>query len=163
MERLWTPWRMAYIKDAGRMEGCIFCELPAMDAANDPETLILSRGERAFIIMNKFPYNSGHLMVAAYRHCADYADLTAEEHAEMATLTARCVRALQAAYGPEGFNIGVNQGRAAGAGIADHLHMHIVPRWAGDTNYMTTIAQTKVLPESLEETYARLLPLVQRA
>jgi ATP adenylyltransferase len=160
MERLWTPWRMAYIKDAGRMEGCIFCDLPALDPSHDAESLILARGEQAFIIMNKFPYNSGHLMVSAYRHCADYAELTPQEHAAISLLTARCVRALETAYRPEGFNIGVNQGRAAGAGIADHLHMHIVPRWSGDTNYMTTIGGTKVLPETLEETFARLRPLV---
>lgn len=160
MERLWTPWRMAYIKDEGRMDGCIFCDLPALDAANDRASLILLRGERAFIIMNKFPYNSGHLMVSIYRHCADYADLTPDEHTEMSSLTARCVRALEQAYRPEGFNIGVNQGRAAGAGIADHLHMHVVPRWSGDTNYMTTIGATKVLPESLDETFARLHPLL---
>lgn len=157
---------MAYIKEAGRMEGCIFCDLPASGDENDREAadrdaLILSRGSEAFIIMNKFPYNAGHLMVATYRHCADYASLTAREHAEVAALTSRCMRALEEVYKPEGFNIGVNQGRAAGAGIADHLHTHIVPRWSGDTNYMTTIGATKVLPETLDETFVRLSSLLR--
>src|SRR5262249_3620916 len=136
-------------------------ELPALDPSKDAESLILARGARAFIIMNKFPYNSGHLMVAVDRHLVHYADLTPDEHADLAALTTRCVRALEQTYHPEGFNIGVNQGRAAGAGIADHLHMHVVPRWSGDTNYMTTIGETKVLPESLEQTYEKLLPLLR--
>lgn len=159
MDRLWTPWRMAYIKgEAGKPSGCFLCELPAMDAANDAENLILARGEHAFIIMNKYPYNSGHLVVAPYRHCGAYQEITPDEHAEMSGLVARAMSALDEQYHPEGYNIGVNQGRAAGAGVPDHLHMHIVPRWAGDTNYMTTTAGTKVLPETLEETYAKLHP-----
>lgn len=161
MERLWTPWRMAYIKGEARHEGCVFCDLPALDASNDPDSLILGRGNRAFIIMNKYPYNSGHLMVAAYRHIAAYEDLDLDEHTEIAALVQRCVRALGEVYHPEGYNIGVNQGRAAGAGIVDHLHAHVVPRWAGDTNYMTTVGETKVLPETLEETYAKLRPLLR--
>jgi ATP adenylyltransferase len=151
---------MSYIKEAGRQEGCIFCALPALGASHDRESLILLRGELAYVIMNKFPYNSGHLMVAPFRHGGAYDELTPDEHAEVSALTARCVGALKGAYGPEGFNIGVNQGRAAGAGIVDHLHMHVVPRWAGDTNYMTTIGETKVLPETLDETYAKLKPLL---
>lgn len=162
MDRLWTPWRMAYIKGNERHEGCIFCDLPAMDSSRDEENLILARGDLAFVIINKFPYNSGHVMVAAYRHCAGYTEITAEEHAEMAALTQQCMAALDELYHPQGFNIGVNQGLAAGAGIADHLHMHIVPRWTGDTNYMTTVGQTKVLPESLAETYAKLRPMLSR-
>lgn len=160
MERLWTPWRMAYIKGEGQPEGCIFCVLPELDAAQDPDSLILARGERTFVIMNKYPYNSGHLMVAAYTHTSVFEELTEEEHAEMARWTARCVAALRELYQPEGFNIGLNLGRAGGAGIVDHLHQHIVPRWAGDTNYMTTVGGTKVLPETLEQTYARLHPLL---
>jgi len=149
---------MEYIKNAGRTDGCIFCDLPALD--DDANSLILARGNLSFLIMNKFPYNAGHLMVAAYRHCAMHEEVTAEEHAEMAALTQRAIRALREAYSPQGFNIGVNQGVAAGAGIADHLHQHIVPRWNGDTNYMTTVSETKVLPETLEETYAKLRPLL---
>jgi len=158
MERLWTPWRMEYVKGAGTTDGCIFCDLPGLDTVNDEASLILARGERAFVIMNRFPYNSGHLMVAVYRHVADYEALEPADHSEVAAWTARCIAELKETYNPEGFNVGLNLGRAGGAGIADHLHLHIVPRWSGDTNYMTTIGGTKVLPETLEETYAKLRP-----
>lgn len=158
MDRLWTPWRMDYVQTAGKNDGCIFCELPT--GGDDEGALILARSDAAFIIMNKFPYNSGHLMVAPFRHCARYDELSVDETADVAALTARAVRALQETYQPEGFNIGINMGRAAGAGIEAHLHQHIVPRWAGDTNYMTTIGGTKVLPETLEQTYARLAGLL---
>lgn len=156
MERLWTPWRMEYIKGAERQAGCIFCDLPGQD--DDEATLILARGRLAFVIMNKFPYNSGHLMIAPFRHVAGYEEMTPEEHAEVSEWTARCVRVLEATMGPHGFNIGVNQGTAAGAGILDHVHCHVVPRWGGDTNFMTTVGEVKVLPEALEVTYARLAP-----
>lgn len=151
---------MAYIKGTEQQEGCIFCGLPALDPSHDEGSLILARGARAFVIMNKYPYNSGHLMVAAYTHTASYEDLSTEEHVEMAEWTTRCVTALKELYRPEGFNIGLNLGRAGGAGIVDHLHSHIVPRWTGDTNYMTTVGGTKVLPETLEQTYAKLRPLL---
>jgi ATP adenylyltransferase len=151
---------MAYIKGDARAEGCIFCDLPALDPGADSESLIVARGDLAFVILNKFPYNSGHLMVAPYRHTAEFEALDAAEHAEIAALTARVVEALKAVYTPEGFNIGFNLGRAGGAGIVDHLHNHVVPRWTGDTNYMTTVGVTKVLPESLEQTYARLAPIL---
>lgn len=160
MERLWTPWRMAYIKGDARHEGCVFCDMPAADPSKDRQNLILARGERAFVIMNKYPYNGGHLMVAAYRHIARYDDLEPAEHAEMALWTSRCIKALDRAYYPEGYNIGVNMGRAAGAGIVDHMHTHVVPRWGGDTNYMTTVGETKVLPETLHQTYDKLRPLL---
>jgi len=158
MERLWTPWRMAYIKDNHRQKGCFLCDLPALDPSNDLESLILVRGELSFVILNKFPYNSGHLLVAPYRHVPNYEDIAVEEHAEMAILTGRCIQALNAEYVPQGYNIGLNQGTAAGAGIPDHVHSHVVPRWGGDTNYMTTVGETKVLPEALEETYKKLRP-----
>lgn len=158
MERLWTPWRMAYVKDVARLDGCIFCELPAQQT--DRENLILARGEKTFVIMNKFPYNSGHLIVSGYRHCAKYEELSPQEHADSAAWTARCLRALSEVYAPDGFNIGVNQGRPAGAGIPDHLHTHIVPRWAGDANFMTTVGETKVLPEALHETYDKIQPIL---
>lgn len=158
MDRLWTPWRMAYIKGSERVEGCIFCDLPGLDTAEDPASLILHRGKHAFVILNKFPYNSGHIMVAPYRHTAEFENLTDEEHLETSKLVARCVQALHAEYTPQGFNIGVNQGTVAGAGIADHIHAHVVPRWGGDTNFMTTVGETKVMPEALEETYAKLAP-----
>jgi ATP adenylyltransferase len=158
MERLWTPWRMAYIKGEERHAGCIFCDLPASGPERDPENLILARGERAFVIMNKFPYNTGHVMIAPYRHIGGWEELTREELLEVGEWSQRSVRALREALRPEGFNLGVNQGVIAGAGIADHVHLHVVPRWGGDTNFMTTVGGAKVLPEALEDTYARLRP-----
>jgi ATP adenylyltransferase len=154
---------MAYIKGQERFDGCFLCELPAHDLSRDAENLILARGELAFVIMNKYPYNSGHLVVAPYRHCGSYEDVSTEEHTEIAMLTQAVMRALNETYHPEGYNLGVNQGRAAGAGVPDHLHSHVVPRWTGDTNYMTTTGNTKVLPETLEETYAKLRPLLAPA
>jgi len=162
MDRLWTPWRMTYIKGAERTRGCFLCELPALDPSHDRESLIVARGDLGFVILNKFPYNSGHLMVAPYRHTATYESVSIEEHAELAMLTQRCIEALEDGYHPQGYNIGINQGVAAGAGVPDHIHGHVVPRWSGDTNYMTTVGQTKVLPEALEETYDKLRALVAR-
>ena len=161
MDRLWTPWRMAYITGEARADGCVFCDLPALEPGRDRESLIVARGDLAYAILNKFPYNSGHVMIAAYRHVADYDALTANEHAEIATWTSRVIVALRAAYSPEGFNVGANLGRAAGAGIVDHMHVHVVPRWTGDTNYMTTVGETKVLPETLDDTWAKLAPLLR--
>ncbi|MBI4729909.1 MAG: HIT domain-containing protein [Acidobacteria bacterium] len=161
MERLWTPWRMEYIKRVERLEGCIFCDLPARAEAEDRASLILARRKLAFVIMNKFPYNSGHVMVAPFRHTADYADLTAEEHGQVDSLVARCIEGLRATMAPHGFNIGVNMGAAAGAGIADHVHVHVVPRWSGDTNFMTTVGEVKVLPQALDETWAGLAPYLK--
>jgi ATP adenylyltransferase len=165
IERLWTPWRMAYI-DAGKDkakgaagagdDGCIFCDLPA--AADDQANLIVGRGELVFAILNRFPYNPGHLMVAPYRHVGDYAELTADELAELMVLTRTGVRALRATSEPHGFNLGMNLGTVAGAGIADHAHMHLVPRWGGDTNFMPIVGQTRVLPELLAETWTKLRP-----
>lgn len=160
MERLWTPWRMAYIKENPRREGCFLCDLPALDPSNDQASLIVARGDLAFVILNKFPYNSGHVLVAPYRHIPSYQDIAVEEHAEMATLTGRVMEGLDKVYAPQGYNLGLNQGTIAGAGIPDHVHSHIVPRWGGDTNYMTTVGETKVLPEALEETWAKLRPLL---
>jgi len=160
MERLWTPWRMAYIKENHMREGCFLCDLPALDPANDEESLIVARGELAFVILNKYPYNSGHVLVAPYRHIPTYQDIALEEHAEMALLTGRVMQGLDKVYAPQGYNLGLNQGTIAGAGIPDHVHSHIVPRWGGDTNYMTTVGETKVLPESLEETWTKLRPLL---
>jgi len=154
MERLWAPWRMQYIQNADEVEGCIFCKFPA--AGNDEENLILLRGERAFIILNAFPYSNGHLMVSPYRHTADLDALDEEELLEMMTLTRRAVNLLKAAFHPDGFNIGINMGRVAGAGIADHIHIHIVPRWSGDTNFMPVLGDVRVIPESLQSVYARL-------
>ena len=159
LQRLWTPWRLAYVKDPAKESvGCPFCELPARDPAGDAETLILHRGELAFVILNAFPYNPGHVMVVPFRHVADLDDLTDAEAVELTLLTRRVVRVLRTTSGPHGFNIGINLGGIAGAGIAEHIHQHVVPRWGGDTNFMPVIGQTKVLPELLEETYGRLRP-----
>jgi ATP adenylyltransferase len=152
-ERLWAPWRFDYVTTASKpkQDGCIFVELPAQE--NDRENLILYRGERAFVIMNAFPYTNGHLMVAPYRHTPNIEDLDQEELYELSSLIADSVRWLKKAYGPEGFNIGANIGLAAGAGIPSHVHWHIVPRWTGDTNFMTTIGDVRVLPQALPDTY----------
>lgn len=154
-ERLWAPWRMQYVSTAGKSDtGCIFCIKPAEE--QDEVNLIVLRGAQAFAMLNLFPYTSGHLMVAPYRHTGDILSLSDEESLDLWRLMQRCVRVLQQVYQPEGFNIGFNIGRAAGAGIEGHLHLHIVPRWHGDTNFMTTISETRVLPETLDETYRRL-------
>ncbi len=158
---LWAPWRMAYIKSHGERRGCVFCEAPSMGM--NPESLVVYRGAGNYIILNKYPYNSGHLMVVPYRHVSRLEDLTLEELAEMMLLVKASVKALRKAYKPHGFNIGMNLGEAAGAGIAEHLHMHIVPRWVGDTNYMTITAGAKVIPQSLEEAWTVLKPLVEEA
>ncbi len=153
MEQLWAPWRGKFI-ESPKKEGCIFCDLPR--AGNDIETLILHRGKEAFIIMNAYPYAAGHLMVAPFRHAARLSDLTASEKCEIMDLVARCEAALTSAMKPEGFNIGFNLGKAAGAGVEAHLHCHIVPRWVGDTNFMPVIGETRVINEALDATYDRL-------
>jgi ATP adenylyltransferase len=160
VERLWTPWRMAYIRHAGGADGsdqgCIFCDLPLQD--DDEANHILARGAHTFVILNAFPYNPGHLMIAPYRHVGDYLELTPDELAETMAFTGTGVRALREGSGAHGFNLGMNLGQVAGAGIVDHLHMHLVPRWGGDTNFMPVLGQTKVLPELLSETWERLRP-----
>jgi ATP adenylyltransferase len=154
-QRLWTPHRMAYIKGeskptgSGAEDGCPFCEIPKL---SDVEGLIVRRGETTYAVLNLYPYNSGHLMVCPYRHVGDYTELDEAETAELAQFTKRSVTALRKASGAHGFNIGMNLGTAAGAGIAAHLHQHVVPRWGGDTNFMPIIGQTKVLPQLLRET-----------
>ena len=154
MERLWTPWRLAYVTDAGRTPpGCIFC---AALAATEPEPLVLHTGARALVMLNKFPYNNGHLMIVPYRHVGRLADLDADELAELIALCQLSERVLSREYAPHGFNMGLNLGKAAGAGIEDHLHMHVVPRWNGDTNFMSVVGETRVLPEELPATVTRL-------
>ena len=157
MERLWTPWRMQYVREASREPtGCLFCELPQQDPARDASNLLLERAKHAFSVLNLYPYNTAHAMVAPYRHTADLPALAPEEGAELLALVQRTVAAIRAEYRPDGFNIGMNLGRVAGAGIPDHLHVHIVPRWNGDTNFMPVSADTKVLPETLDRTYERV-------
>ena len=157
LQRLWTPWRMSYIRDEGKdLDGCPFCVLPGRGAEQDKASLILHRGETVYVILNAYPYNPGHLMVVPYRHVAGLDELTADEVGEMAVVVQQSVLALKATSNPDAFNVGMNIGTLAGAGIAEHLHQHVVPRWSGDTNFMPLIGQTRVLPELLEETYQRL-------
>ena len=157
---MWSPWRMAYItaEHEGGHDGaaCVFCDLPARD--DDERTLILRRGERAFVIMNLYPYNNGHLMIVPYAHTDTIAALDGGTLSEMMSLVQLAQGVLEDRMRPQGFNIGVNQGRAAGAGIADHLHMHVLPRWVGDTNFMPALGDVRVMPQHLDETYALLAP-----
>jgi ATP adenylyltransferase len=154
-QRLWTPHRMAYIKGEGKPtgtgagDGCPFCEIPKM---TDEEGLIVARGRWTYVVLNLYPYNSGHLMVVPFRHVADYTELDEAEYAELASLTRRALTALRKASGAQGFNVGMNLGQVAGAGIAAHLHQHVVPRWGGDTNFMPVVGRTKVLPQLLRDT-----------
>ena len=154
MKQLWAPWRLEYIEAADEDTGCVFCRAAAAD--DDEAALVVHRGEHAFVLVNKFPYVSGHLMVAPYRHLGDFAELTDEEALEVHRLGERGMAALAESYAPQGYNVGWNLGRIAGAGIVDHVHLHVVPRWAGDTNFMPVLADVKVLPEHLLETRRRL-------
>lgn len=151
MDRIWAPWRSKYILNADQEDGCILCNRVRNDA--DSKNYILFRGERTFIIMNIFPYNNGHLMVAPYKHTGQLEDLDPEDGKEIIMSVSLGVRALRKAFQPDGFNVGMNIGRVAGAGIEDHVHMHIVPRWNGDTNFMPVLADTKILSVSLDEAY----------
>jgi ATP adenylyltransferase len=153
MRRIWAPWRVQYIHTQNPT-GCIFCDKPAED--KDRENLILCRGKLNFVIMNAFPYNPGHLLVVPYRHLGKPEDLTAEERNEHYETVIRAVAVLRAICGTDSFNIGMNLGRVAGAGIADHIHTHIVPRWNGDNNFMPVIGETRVMSESMEDIYRRL-------
>jgi len=144
---------MRYITEF-KKNGCVFCG--ALTLKDGPESLIISRGQTAFVILNAFPYTSGHLMVLPYQHVPDLSDLDSDTRAEMMELVTKSSQVLKTLYTPEGFNIGINMGEAAGAGIEEHIHIHIVPRWMGDTNFMTAVGQTRVLPEALDETYRRV-------
>ena len=154
MKHLWSPWRMDYIQNNKKEEGCVFCN--ALTEVDSVDNLILYRDKRAFIILNRYPYTSGHLMIVPKMHASTLQELTRETRAEIMELTSRAISALAIAYQPQGFNLGMNLGEVAGAGIAEHVHLHIVPRWGGDTNFMSTTADTRVLPEALIDTYARV-------
>jgi ATP adenylyltransferase len=153
MDRLWSPWRYRYVSRTTAPEVCVFCSKPDED---DEAGMILFRGRRNFVILNLFPYTTGHLMVVPYEHCATLEDLSEETAIEMMALTRRAVSCLKRVYRPSGLNVGMNLGECAGAGIAEHLHMHVLPRWPGDANFMTTVGETRVMPEDLGETWRRL-------
>ena len=156
MQPLWAPWRMEFIEGA-KPDGCIFCSFPKQTGeAADRRNLILARTTSSFAILNRFPYNSGHLMVIPMRHTHDFPSLAMQESADLWRLLQVAITALSQAYHPDGFNLGMNLGRSAGAGIVDHLHFHVVPRWVGDTNFMPVLAATKVLVEHLEQSYDKL-------
>lgn len=154
MDRLWAPWRMQYIEMVEKPKGCIFCLLPAEN--DDEKNFILYRGKHSFILLNSFPYNPGHLMVAPYKHTADMYDLDDECLLEINHLVRYGMKLLKKASNPDGFNIGINIGQTAGAGVPNHIHWHVVPRWNGDTNFMPVIAENRVLPEGLSATYKKL-------
>lgn len=154
MKVLWAPWRMAYVKNARKPAPCIFCIKPK--ERRDAHNLLLHRGRHGLVMMNLFPYNSGHLLIAPYRHVKSLEQLPDEAALDLLRLTTLSLKALQAELKPEGFNLGINLGRVAGAGIEDHVHLHIVPRWNGDTNFMPLFAETRVMPEHLQATYRKL-------
>ncbi len=164
LERLWAGWRGEYVAGASGdeggegVDGCVFCRI-LTSGQPDERTYVLRRGESVFAILNAFPYTSGHLVVMPFRHVGDLEELTGDEAAELWPTVTRAVAALKSAYRPDGLNVGINLGRAAGAGVPGHLHVHVVPRWNGDTNFMTTVGETKVLPEMLADTAAKLKPL----
>jgi ATP adenylyltransferase len=159
MQQLWAPWRTELIHQKAP-PGCIFCLFPAETGAEaDRRNLIVGRTARSFAILNRYPYNNGHLMVVPRRHIGDFASLSSEESADLHALLRRSTEVLNRAYRPEGMNLGMNLGKSAGAGIADHLHWHVVPRWVGDTNFMPVLSETKVMNEHLQSTFDKLQPL----
>lgn len=157
MQRLWSPWRSKYIASGvdANAEGCVFCSIAA-DPDADASNFVLHRGERAFVLLNLYPYITGHLMVVPYLHTSEFDSVAKEITDEMMDLAKRSQTALRDTYSPAGFNLGMNLGSAAGAGIADHIHIHVLPRWSGDTNFMTTVGESRVIPEALEVTYQKL-------
>ena len=152
---LWAPWRLAYIGEAGNQETCVFCAEAADERGED--SLVVARGEHAFVLLNKFPYSSGHVMVAPNRHVGEFGELTDQEALEIHRLAERAIATLAETYAPQGYNLGWNLGRIAGAGVLDHVHLHVVPRWAGDTNFMPVLADVKVMPEHLAATREKLV------
>jgi ATP adenylyltransferase len=155
-QRIWAPWRLEYVKDAAKddEQGCIFCLEPA--SGNDADSLIVHRGERCFVMLNLFPYTNGHVMIAPFEHLARIQDLDPETIAEMMALVQRAMEAIGDAYSPHGYNVGFNQGRVAGAGVEHHIHLHVVPRWGGDTNFMPVLGDTRVMNQTLADSYEAL-------
>jgi ATP adenylyltransferase len=159
MDRLWSPWRLEYVAGGETKTGCIFCEATRQP---DSSSLVVFGGTTCYVILNLFPYNNGHVMVVPYRHLATFRELSVEELTEIGVLIQRAEAALSEAYQPHGFNVGVNLGKPAGAGVLDHLHVHIVPRWNGDTNFMTVVGEMRVLPENVHASAERLRPIFER-
>ena len=160
MDRLWTPWRFEYIRSAEQATSCVFCQI--LQETRDAENFVLFRGRHAFILLNRFPYTSGHMMCVANRHITFLSDASPEELHEIIELSRMCENALRQEYQPNGYNLGFNIGRAAGAGVEHHLHMHVLPRWIGDSNFVSVVGETRVLPEELAVSHQRLLPHFQR-
>ncbi len=160
MDRLWTPWRFEYIRNADQETTCAFCRM--LEEARDEANFLLFRGRSSYVILNLFPYTSGHMLIVANRHISSLSDATQEELHEIIDLARFCEGALRQEYRPGGFNMGFNLGRVAGAGVEHHLHMHVLPRWAGDSNFVSVVGETRVLPEELPDTYRRLLPYFGR-
>ena len=160
MDQIWAPWRLPYIEDSEPRRGCLFCSIAAED--DDEKNLVVDRESRCFVLLNRYPYNSGHLMIAPYHHTGQVQALETQTGADIFSTTQLAVQALSETLHPEGFNIGVNQGTVAGAGIADHVHVHVVPRWNGDTNFMPVLADAKVIPELLTATADKLRPVFSR-
>ncbi|WP_456342322.1 HIT family protein [Thermovibrio sp.] len=162
MEIIWAPWRLRYVKEASegkRGSGCFICEAFKSPPEKDPENLLLYRGEKALVILNRFPYNTGHLMVCPVRHTGDFLSLLPEELAEIDLLLKKSISVLKRAYNPDGFNVGLNLGKVSGGSVDTHIHYHVVPRWLGDTNFMPVVGGVKVIPQSLDETYGLLKEL----
>lgn len=153
-QRIWAPWRLRYVSNAKNITDCVFCAKP--DEGDDRKALIVHRGERCYVILNLFPYTSGHLMIAPFEHVGRLQEIEAAVTSELMDLAQQAMSRMEDVYDPEGFNVGINQGRVAGAGVEGHIHLHVVPRWAGDNNYMPVLADTRVMPQSLEESYDAL-------
>jgi ATP adenylyltransferase len=158
MDYLWSPWRFRYVSEADKSSHCVFCKMAGGDPSGDRENLILHRGHSNFIVLNLFPYTTAHALIVPYAHVAQLDRLEPETLAEMMGLSQKLNSAIEATYHPEGYNLGMNLGKAAGAGVADHLHLHFLPRWAGSANFVTVIGETRVLPEELITTFDKLAP-----
>ncbi len=161
MKVVWAPWRMEYVGSDQEREGCIFC--PGHDRAQDEKKLILYRGEWSIVLMNRFPYSNGHLLVAPLRHISSFDALSQDEKLDLLNMVERSLSALKEVMDPAGFNIGMNLGKVAGAGVEDHMHFHVVPRWSGDTNYMTVLGEVRIIPEHIRATYEKLLPFFKES
>jgi ATP adenylyltransferase len=163
MDYLWSPWRYRYVSQAGKSEGCPFCQKAAGDPSHDRENLVLHRGRNNFILLNLYPYTTGHTLVTPYAHIATLEEVTPDTLTEMMQMAQRLQAALRASYNPEGYNLGMNLGKCAGAGVADHVHLHLLPRWTGDSNFMTVVGEARVQPEDLLATYDKLAVFFPRS